>query len=154
MVLPRVVAVAPGSFHRWLAARNKLGDQHKVPRASNQRDVIEAVLAGAPTLEPARDAGPTRLAASASSLQGGAIRGSSAHRDTRPMVCVGSRASMRRQGRWPGLPALVVSILFCTPSASPQEALRPQDFRTAAMFQLVVQASSVLRPGPSTIVAK
>ena len=32
--------------------------------------------------------------------------------------------------------------------------MRPQDFRTAAMFQLVVQASSVLRPGPSTIVAK
>jgi acyl-CoA synthetase (AMP-forming)/AMP-acid ligase II len=59
MALPRVVAVAPGSFHRWLAARNKLGDQHKVPRASNQRDVIEAVLAGAASPEPVRDATPT-----------------------------------------------------------------------------------------------
>jgi acyl-CoA synthetase (AMP-forming)/AMP-acid ligase II len=47
MAHPRVVAVAPGSFHRWLAARKKLGDQHKIPRASNQRDVIEAVLAAA-----------------------------------------------------------------------------------------------------------
>jgi GH3 auxin-responsive promoter len=54
MALPRVVAVAPGSFHRWLAARHKLGDQYKVPRASNQRDVIEAVLAAAP--EPAQEA--------------------------------------------------------------------------------------------------
>ena len=51
-----MVAVAPGSFHRWLAAHNKLGDQHKVPRASNQRDVIEAVLAGAVGPEPAHDA--------------------------------------------------------------------------------------------------
>jgi hypothetical protein len=56
MALPRVVSVAPGSFHRWLAARNKLGDQHKVPRASNQRDVIEAVLAAATASEPARGA--------------------------------------------------------------------------------------------------
>ena len=40
-----MTAVATGSFHRWLAARGQLGDQHKVPRASNQRDVIEAVLA-------------------------------------------------------------------------------------------------------------
>jgi hypothetical protein len=56
MALPRVVSVASGSFHRWLAARNKLGDQHKVPRASNQREVIEAVLAGAGVPEPARDA--------------------------------------------------------------------------------------------------
>ena len=47
MAAPRVTAVAPGSFHRWLAGRDQLGDQHKVPRASNQRDVIEAVLAAA-----------------------------------------------------------------------------------------------------------
>ena len=57
MAAPRVTAVAPGTFHRWLAGRDQLGDQHKVPRASNQRDVIEAVLATAgasdPSIEPA-----------------------------------------------------------------------------------------------------
>jgi hypothetical protein len=55
MAAPRVTAVAAASFHRWLAARNKLGDQHKVPRACNQRDVIEAVLAAAPPREPRRE---------------------------------------------------------------------------------------------------
>jgi hypothetical protein len=51
MAAPRVTTVPPGTFHRWLAARDKLGDQHKVPRASNQRVVIEAILAtdGAPS---------------------------------------------------------------------------------------------------------
>ena len=49
MAAPRVTAVAPGTFHRWLAGRGQLGDQHKVPRASNQRDIIEAVLAAAGT---------------------------------------------------------------------------------------------------------
>jgi GH3 auxin-responsive promoter len=55
MAPPCVTAVAPGTFHRWLAARDQLGDQHKVPRASNQRDVIEAVLeaVGAPVAGPA-----------------------------------------------------------------------------------------------------
>jgi acyl-CoA synthetase (AMP-forming)/AMP-acid ligase II len=47
MAGPRVTAVAPGTFHRWLAGRDQLGDQHKVPRASNHRDIIEAVLAAA-----------------------------------------------------------------------------------------------------------
>ena len=56
MALPCIRAVPPGSFHRWLAARNKLGDQHKVPRASNQRDVIEAVLDGTVAPAPAQAA--------------------------------------------------------------------------------------------------
>jgi pimeloyl-ACP methyl ester carboxylesterase len=47
MAAPRLTAVAPGSFHRWLVAPDKLGDQHKIPRASNERDAIEAVLAAA-----------------------------------------------------------------------------------------------------------
>jgi hypothetical protein len=45
MASPRVIPVPPGSFHRWLRSRGQLGDQHKVPRASNQRDVLEGVLA-------------------------------------------------------------------------------------------------------------
>jgi GH3 auxin-responsive promoter len=56
MALPRVRAVPPGTFHRWLAARNKLGNQHKVPRASNQRDVIEALLGGPAVPAPAQKA--------------------------------------------------------------------------------------------------
>jgi acyl-CoA synthetase (AMP-forming)/AMP-acid ligase II len=55
MAAPRLTAVPPGSFHRWLAGRGQLGDQHKVPRASNQRDVIEAVLATAGAPEPWRE---------------------------------------------------------------------------------------------------
>jgi hypothetical protein len=44
MAAPRVTAVPAGSFQRWLAARGQLGDQHKVPRATNHRGVIEEVL--------------------------------------------------------------------------------------------------------------
>jgi hypothetical protein len=44
MAAPSVIPVAPGSFHRWLQSRGQLGDQHKVPRASNQRGVLEGVL--------------------------------------------------------------------------------------------------------------
>jgi hypothetical protein len=52
MVAPRVTPVAPGTFHRWLKTRGQLGDQHKVPRASNQREVLEAVLAAERLREP------------------------------------------------------------------------------------------------------
>jgi hypothetical protein len=45
MLAPLVSPVPPGTFHRWLAAQGKLGDQHKVPRASNTRDVLNGVLA-------------------------------------------------------------------------------------------------------------
>jgi hypothetical protein len=56
MEAPRVTPVALGSFSRWLRSRHQLGDQHKVPRASNQREVIDAVLAAAPTPPTARPA--------------------------------------------------------------------------------------------------
>jgi GH3 auxin-responsive promoter len=54
MEAPRVTPVAPGTFSRWLRSRHQLGDQHKVPRASNQREVIDAVLAAAATPPTAR----------------------------------------------------------------------------------------------------
>jgi hypothetical protein len=47
---PQVVAVPAGSFERWLESKGKLGGQHKVPRLSNDRTVLEEVrrfLAGA-----------------------------------------------------------------------------------------------------------
>jgi hypothetical protein len=52
MAAPHATLVAPGGFHRWLESRGQLGDQHKVPRASNQRDVLETVLATEAPREP------------------------------------------------------------------------------------------------------
>lgn len=39
-----VISLSPGTFYKWLAARNKLGGQHKVPRLVNGRKVIEEIL--------------------------------------------------------------------------------------------------------------
>ena len=59
MRAPRLVALPPGTFHRWMRAAGKLGDQHKVPRVSNSRAIADALLASAgdssaPLLEPER----------------------------------------------------------------------------------------------------
>ena len=43
MLPPRVTALAPGAFHRWMRRAGKLGDQHKVPRATNDRALAEAL---------------------------------------------------------------------------------------------------------------
>ncbi|GAA4345464.1 GH3 auxin-responsive promoter family protein [Flaviaesturariibacter amylovorans] len=43
--LPLVQAVPAGTFERWLAAKGKLGGQHKVPRLSNDRGVLEEIKA-------------------------------------------------------------------------------------------------------------
>lgn len=42
---PTVTALRPGSFHRWMASRGKLGGQHKCPRCANNRDILDAVVA-------------------------------------------------------------------------------------------------------------
>jgi hypothetical protein len=44
MVAPRLIALPPGAFHRWMRRAGKLGDQHKVPRVTNSRVVADAVL--------------------------------------------------------------------------------------------------------------
>jgi len=49
MTAPRVLEVPAGTFHRWMRAAGKLGDQHKVPRVTNQRDLADALLAAAAT---------------------------------------------------------------------------------------------------------
>jgi len=41
---PSVVIVPNGLFDRWLASTGKLGGQRKVPRLSNNRDLIEQML--------------------------------------------------------------------------------------------------------------
>lgn len=45
--LPTVHALPEGSFHQWLKARGKLGGQHKVPRLSNGRELVEKLKAQA-----------------------------------------------------------------------------------------------------------
>ena len=45
MVAPRVTALPSGTFYRWMGEQGKLGDQHKVPRVTNDRAVADALLA-------------------------------------------------------------------------------------------------------------
>ncbi|MDD7303711.1 MAG: GH3 auxin-responsive promoter family protein [Prevotellaceae bacterium] len=39
-----LIAVPQGTFERWLAMKGKLGGQHKVPRLSNDRKIVEEIL--------------------------------------------------------------------------------------------------------------
>ena len=48
MIAPIVTALPAGTFHRWMRAGGKLGDQHKVPRATNDRAIADALLATTP----------------------------------------------------------------------------------------------------------
>ena len=41
---PTIHAARENLFYDWLRENNKLGGQHKVPRLSNKRDFIEALL--------------------------------------------------------------------------------------------------------------
>jgi hypothetical protein len=41
---PLVKSLPQGHFNKWLKQKNKLGGQHKVPRLSNDRSIIEEVL--------------------------------------------------------------------------------------------------------------
>jgi hypothetical protein len=47
MVEPRLVELPAGTFYRWMRARGQLGDQHKVPRVTNDRTIAESLLAAA-----------------------------------------------------------------------------------------------------------
>jgi hypothetical protein len=44
---PRLHPVPPGTFERWLAAKGKLGGQHKVPVAWNDRTIADALARAA-----------------------------------------------------------------------------------------------------------
>jgi GH3 auxin-responsive promoter len=50
MLAPRVLALPAGTVHRWMREAGKLGDQHKVPRVTNDRTVAEALLSAARAL--------------------------------------------------------------------------------------------------------
>ena len=42
--MPVVKKLTPGSFAAWLRSKGKLGGQHKVPRLSNERTIVEEIL--------------------------------------------------------------------------------------------------------------
>jgi hypothetical protein len=37
-------SLEPGTFDAWLKSQGKLGGQHKIPRLSNERDLIDQIL--------------------------------------------------------------------------------------------------------------
>lgn len=41
---PMLTVAETGQFERWLARRGKLGGQHKIPRLSNSRELLEDIL--------------------------------------------------------------------------------------------------------------
>jgi hypothetical protein len=44
MLAPRLIPLAAGTFHGWMRATGKMGDQHKVPRVTNDRTIAEQLL--------------------------------------------------------------------------------------------------------------
>jgi hypothetical protein len=44
LVMPTVRNLPRGTFYKWLSAKGKLGGQHKVPRLSNDRKIVDEVL--------------------------------------------------------------------------------------------------------------
>ncbi|MGV6860712.1 MAG: GH3 auxin-responsive promoter family protein [Putridiphycobacter sp.] len=44
MVTPEITVLPKGTFENWLKQKGKLGGQNKIPRLSNNRDLIEEVL--------------------------------------------------------------------------------------------------------------
>ena len=42
--LPVIRALQPNTFYNWLKQKGKIGGQHKVPRLSNDRKIVEEIL--------------------------------------------------------------------------------------------------------------
>ncbi|MEI9946923.1 MAG: GH3 auxin-responsive promoter family protein [Chitinophagaceae bacterium] len=42
--LPLVHSLKKGAFNQWLHSKGKLGGQHKVPRLSNERTLVDEIL--------------------------------------------------------------------------------------------------------------
>lgn len=47
MAPPTITPLPPGTFHRWMASKGKLGGQHKCPRCANARETLEDVVKAA-----------------------------------------------------------------------------------------------------------
>ena len=44
LTLPKLDIASKNLFYNWMAQKKKLGGQHKVPRLSNKRDLLEELL--------------------------------------------------------------------------------------------------------------
>ena len=44
MRMPEIISAKPKLFYKWLSENKKLGGQHKVPRLSNNRDLIDELI--------------------------------------------------------------------------------------------------------------
>jgi hypothetical protein len=42
---PEIIPLKPGTFYEWLRKNGRLGGQYKVPRLSNDRKIVEELLA-------------------------------------------------------------------------------------------------------------
>ena len=42
---PRLLTLPAGTFYAWMGSIGKLGDQHKVPRVTNDRVIADRLLA-------------------------------------------------------------------------------------------------------------
>jgi hypothetical protein len=42
--MPHVKKLPAGTFNQWLQKKNQVGGQHKIPRLSNERKIIEDIL--------------------------------------------------------------------------------------------------------------
>jgi hypothetical protein len=42
--MPKIEMLKSGTFYRWLDFKGKLGGQNKVPRLSNNREIVEEIL--------------------------------------------------------------------------------------------------------------
>ena len=43
LTMPKIIATPPNLFNQWLQSKGKLGGQHKVPRLSNNRNIIDQI---------------------------------------------------------------------------------------------------------------
>jgi hypothetical protein len=41
---PEVISMKTGTYYEWLKMKGRLGGQHKVPRLSNDRIIVEEIL--------------------------------------------------------------------------------------------------------------
>lgn len=44
LVMPTVRNLPGGTFYKWLSMKGKLGGQHKIPRLSNNRNIVDEIL--------------------------------------------------------------------------------------------------------------
>ena len=45
LIAPKIRSMKEGTFYSWMKMKGKLGGQHKVPRLSNSREIVDEILA-------------------------------------------------------------------------------------------------------------